>query len=159
LRLLADAMLGKHARWLRMIGQDVTYSVGYTDNELLDLAKKENRMLLTRDFELHKQAICKGLEAYYVEGKTEIERLAAFAKRYQISLEVDMDKSHCPICNTKLESASKEDLKNKLEPNTYQYYEQFWRCPNCGQVYWQGAHWKQIQQTLLEIKQKLAIKT
>ena len=64
-----------------------------------------------------------------------------------VALEIDMDKSHCPLCNTKLEPAPKEQLKDKLEPNTYHYYDRFWRCPNCGQIYWQGAHWKQITNT------------
>jgi uncharacterized protein len=151
-RFLADAMLGKLARWLRMLGQDVTYSVSFSDDELLDLAKKENRALLTRDFELYKRVICRGFDAFYVEGKTEAERLAAIAKRYGIPLEADMDKSNCPICNTKLKVADKEALKDELKPNTYMHYEQFWRCPNCGQTYWQGAHWKQIRQTLMQAR-------
>jgi uncharacterized protein with PIN domain len=151
---LADGMLGKLARWLRMLGQDVIYSTQLGDNELLDLAKAERRALLTRDFELYKRAVGRGLEAFYVEGKTESARLAEVAKRYGLPLEVDMGKSHCPLCNTKLQSAPKEQLKNELEENTYRYYNEFWRCPNCGQIYWQGAHWKQIINTLTQAKQK-----
>jgi uncharacterized protein with PIN domain len=156
LKFLADGMLGKLARWLRMLGQDVIYSTQLSDNELLDLAKAESRVLLTKDFELYKRAISRGLDAFYVEGKTEAERLAEVAKRYGVELVVDMDKSHCPICNTKLQAAPKEQLKDELEPNTYTYYEKFWKCPNCGQVYWQGAHWKQITKTITLAQQKSA---
>jgi uncharacterized protein len=145
---LADGMLGKLARWLRMLGQDVTYSVKLSDNELLMLAKSEQRALLTRDFELYKRAVCRGLDAYYVEGKTESERLAEISKRYGIKLAIDMDQAHCPVCNHKLQATTKEQLKEELQPGTYANYDKFWKCPNCGQVYWQGAHWKQIQQTL-----------
>ncbi len=150
-------MLGKLARWLRMLGQDVIYSTQLSDNELLDLAKVEIRVLLTKDFELYKRAVGRGLEAFYVEGKTESARLAEVTKRYGLTLTVDMDKSHCPICNTKLQTVPKEQLKDKLEPNTYTYYDKFWRCPNCGQVYWQGAHWKQITKTLTQAQQKSSI--
>jgi len=154
LKFLADAMLGKLARWLRMLGHDVVYSVDFDDAELLELAKTEERVLLTRDLELYKRAIIKGLDAYYVEGKTGPEWLAEVAKRYSLQLEIDMDKSHCPICNTKLVAAPKEQLKNELEKNTYTYYDKFWKCPNCGQIYWQGAHWKQITATLSQVQQK-----
>ena len=155
MKFLADGMLGKLARWLRMLGQDVVYSVQFSDNELLDLAKAEARVLLTKDFELYKRAISRGLDSLYVEGKTESARLAEVAKRYRLTLEVDMDKSHCPICNTKLQTASKEQLKEELEKNTYTYYDKFWKCPNCGQIYWLGAHWKQINNTLIHAQAKL----
>jgi uncharacterized protein len=155
-KFLADGMLGGLARWLRMLGQDVTYSTKLCDNELLELTKAEGRSLLTRDLELYRRAIARGLEAFYVEGKTESSRIAEVAKRYGLPLEIDMDKMHCPICNTPIKPADKEEFKDKLEPNTYRYYERFWQCSNCGQIYWQGSHWKQITATLTEAQQKLA---
>ena len=155
MRFLLDGMLGKLARWLRMLGHDVLYSVQFDDSELLELAKKEERVLLTKDFELYKRAIGRGLDAYYVEGKTEAERLAEVAKRYGLQLTMDMDKSHCPICNTKLQATPKEQLEEELEESTFKFYDKFWRCPNCSQVYWQGAHWKQITQTLTEAQTKI----
>ena len=157
MKFLADSMLGSLARWLRMLGHDVVYSVEFEDAELLELAKREERVLLTRDLELYKRAIAKGLDAYYVEGETEPDRLAEVAKRYSIALEIYMDKSHCPICNTKLAAAPKEHLQDELEKNTYTHYDKFWKCPGCEQIYWQGAHWKQIQQTLTQAQQKICL--
>jgi uncharacterized protein with PIN domain len=148
-------MLGKLTRWLRMMGHDVAYSTQLCDNELLAISKAEERVLLTRDLELYRRAISRGLDAFYVAGKTESERLAEVAKRYGIALDIDMDKSHCPLCNTPIKSADKEQLKTQLEPNTYRYYNSFWQCPNCHQIYWQGSHWKQISNTLTWAKQKL----
>ncbi len=154
MKFLADAMLGKLTRWLRMLGKDVIYSIQLSDNELLGLAKAECIVLLTKDFELYKRAISRGIDSVYVEGKRESDQLAEVAQRYHVDLEVDMNKSRCPLCNTKLEAAPKEQLKDELQPNTYRYYDRFWRCPNCGQVYWQGAHWKQITNTLTQAQQK-----
>lgn len=154
MKFLADGMLGKLARWLRMLGHDVLYYSQLSDIELIELAKAENRALLTRDLELYRRAISRGLDAFYVEGKTESNRLAEITKRYGLSLIIEMDKSHCTICNTTIKSAQKEELKGQLEPNTCRYYERFWQCPNCGQIYWQGAHWKQITATLTEAQQK-----
>jgi uncharacterized protein with PIN domain len=148
-------MLGKLARWLRMLGQDVTYSVQLNDNGILDLAKKENRVLLTKDLELFRRAFATGLDAFFVEGKSESERLSEVAERYGLTLGIDMEKSNCPVCNTKLEATPKEQLSGELQRNTFTYYEKFWKCSNCGQIYWQGAHWKQISNTLNEAQTKL----
>jgi uncharacterized protein with PIN domain len=153
-KFLADAMLGKFARWLRMLGNDVTYSVQFGDNELLELAKDEGRVLLTKDLELYKRSITSGLDAFYIEGKTEYSRLAEVSKRYGLTLEIDMDKSHCPVCNSPLKAVPKEQIKDQLESNTYTYYDKFWRCSSCGQIYWQGAHWKQITSTLTQAQIK-----
>jgi uncharacterized protein with PIN domain len=155
LKFLADGMLGKLARWLRILGNDVIYSVESDDSELLELAKKDERVLLTKDLELYKRAISRGLDYYYVDGKTELDRIAEVAKRYSLPLVIDMDKSHCPICNTKLAVASKEQLQSELEKNTFTYYSKFWKCSNCGQIYWQGAHWTQINNTLNQARAKL----
>ena len=78
-------MLGKLARWLRMLGNDVTYDSSLTTLKMLELAKSEERVLLTKDLELYQRAIGKGMDAYFVEGKSEAERLAELAKRYGIT--------------------------------------------------------------------------
>ncbi len=156
MKFLADGMLGKLTRWLRMLGQDVIYSTQLSDNQLLVFAKAEDRALLTRDFELYKHATSRCLEAFYVDADTEPDRLAQVSKRFGLQLNIDMDKSRCPVCNTKLQATDKESIRGQLEPNTYRYYDRFWRCPNCGQVYWQGAHWKQITNTLTHANQKMS---
>jgi len=155
LKFLADSMLGKLARWLRMLGQDVTYNVQLDDNELLVLAKKETLVLLTKDLELYRRAAAAGIDALFVEGKSEPEWLAEVAWRYGLTLAVYMEKAYCPVCNTKLKATPKEQLLGELQKNTFTYYEKFWKCPNCGQIYWQGAHWKQISNTLSEAQTKL----
>jgi uncharacterized protein with PIN domain len=152
---LADGMFGKLARWLRMLGHDVIYSVEFDDPELLELAKRQKRVLLTKDLELYKRTIGKGMDAYYVEGKTEPEQLAEIAKRYGLLLMVDMDKSHCPLCNTPLKLTPKEQLQAGLKKNTFTYYDKFWKCTNCSQIYWQGAHWTQINNKLKQAQIKL----
>jgi uncharacterized protein with PIN domain len=38
--------------------------------------------------------------------------------------------------------------------NTLLHYGEFWLCPNCGSVYWQGAHWTKIKQTLQKAKEQ-----
>jgi len=138
-----------------MMGHDVEYSNSLDDSELLTIAKKEQRILLTRDFELYQRAVSKEVDAFYVEGQTEEQRLAELAKRFGISLEIDMTTSRCPKCNTQVKPVSKEEVASRVEKNTFEHYTEFWECPKCGQVYWQGAHWTRIRETLKTSAQNL----
>ncbi len=148
-------MLGKLTRWLRMLGQDVTYTGSMDDKELIQKSKNENRTLLTQDQELYKQALRKSAEAFLVQGKTEAEKLATLAERFKIQLKIDASKSRCPKCNTRIEAVSKNEVMNKIPEKTMAHYEEFWECPTCDQVYWQGAHWKKIQETLTEAEKHI----
>jgi hypothetical protein len=148
-------MLGKLTRWLRMLGQDVEYSNNADDAELLAKAKDEGRILLTRDFELYQRAVGKGLDAFYLEGATGDEKLAEVAERYRIPLEIDMSSSRCPKCNSPVKLISKREAEKTVEKNTLEHYMDFWKCSNCGQVYWQGAHWTKIRKSLGASKELL----
>jgi uncharacterized protein with PIN domain len=49
----------------------------------------------------------------------------------------------------------KENIADKVEKRTLSHYEDFWKCPKCGQIYWQGAHWTRIRKTLEAAKENL----
>jgi uncharacterized protein with PIN domain len=154
-KFIADGMLGKLTRWLRMLGHNVKYSNKLDDAQLMVIAKKERRILLTRDLELYQQATAKDVNAFYLEGTTEAERLAQLAKRYKIPLNIDLKISRCPKCNARVKPIPKESVEDKVEETTFKFYDEFWQCPKCGQVYWQGAHWTRIRKTLEEAKEIL----
>ena len=148
MKFIADGMLGKLTRWLRMLGQDVTYSNKLADSVLIMTANKERRVLLTKDLKLHKCAIAKGIDAFYVEGRTEAEKLAELAKRFDFPLIIDLKRSRCPRCNGRIRLTPKEKLADIVEKNTFIYYNEFWKCQKCSRIYWQGAHWDGINATL-----------
>ncbi|UCE29853.1 MAG: Mut7-C RNAse domain-containing protein [Candidatus Bathyarchaeota archaeon] len=146
-------MLGKLTRWLRMLGQNVEYSESLDDKELIKIAEEQHRTLLTRDLTLYQKATTLGLSAFLVDGSTETEKLANVAKRFNLSLEVDVTISRCPKCNTQIKPISKAEAVNKIPEKTSMHYKEFWMCPQCEKVYWHGAHWKQIEKTLKSAKQ------
>ncbi len=152
LKFVADGMLGKLTRWLRMLGHDVKYANDLEDKTLLKIAKTEKRILLTRDVELFKQATSQQADAFLVPGKNEAERLAVLSRRFGLSLELDPFASRCPKCNSKIRPVSKEQISEKIPSSTKMVYNDFWQCLKCGAVYWQGAHWKRIVETLDEAK-------
>jgi hypothetical protein len=125
------------------------------DAKLIETAKKERRILLTRDLELYQQATAKGIVTMYVEGKDEAERLALLAKRFKIKLDIDMKTSRCPKCNTRVKPKPKDKVADRVEENTFSHYAEFWECPKCEQIYWQGAHWTRIRKTLEQANENL----
>ncbi len=157
MKFVADGMLGRLTRWLRLLGHDVEYSNTMDDKQLIAITKKKKGVLLTRDFELYHQATTKGLETFYVEGETEAEKLAELAKRFGVKLNVDMTTSRCPKCNTTVKPILKCKIEGKVKKSTFTYYNEFWTCPKCQQIYWQGTHWTKIRKTLEKANEILAI--
>ncbi len=155
MKFVADGMLGKLSRWLRILGYDVKYSNDLDDCQLVTVSKKEKRVLLTRDLELYKQATAKGIDTFYLEGRTGEEELAELAKRFGINLDIDITTSRCPKCNTRVRSIPKEHATDKVQKSTFAYYNEFWECPKCRQIYWQGAHWTRIRRTLEKTREYL----
>ena len=102
MKFIADGMLGKLTRWLRMLGYNVKYSTKLDDAQLMKIAKQERRTLLTKDLQLYQRAIAKGVVALYMEGSSEPERLTELAKRFAVKLDIDMATSRCPKCNTRV---------------------------------------------------------
>ncbi len=148
MKFIADGMLGKITRWLRMLGHDVKYSNEYDDARLTRVANRESRVLLTRDSCLYQKAIANEIDAFCLSGETEEEKLAELAGRFKIILHVDMTKSRCPKCNAKVKKIDKEEVSGRVEEGTLIHYNKFWECPKCRQIYWQGAHWERIRKTL-----------
>lgn len=148
LKFVADGMLGKLSRWLRMLGYDVKYSTRFTDKELTEIAKAEGRILLTRDQELFQRATSQNITAALVEGSSEPKNLAKLATLLHLRLNIDVSVSRCPRCNERIVPALKEEVLDKVPEGTLKHYSEFWKCPNCEHIYWRGSHWKRIRETL-----------
>lgn len=145
---VADAMLGKLARWLRILGYDVVYKRGMEDWQVLSIAEKEKRTIITRDLGLHRRAINRGIRSIYVEGQDVAELLAQVALVAGISLSVDFDRTRCPVCNGELRKVAKKEVEGKVPEGVYELYNDFWVCRKCGRIYWVGSHWKTIEEEL-----------
>lgn len=158
IKFVADGMLGSVTRWLRILGYDVKYSDNYTDNELLEITEKENRILLTKDSELFQRAKKHNLKILFIKGKNILEKIVEVADRYHIRLEIDPSISRCPTCGSQIRQIKKSELYGKIPEGTYKHYSRFWNCVNCNKVYWRGSHWKKINKCLEKAKKLLTKK-
>jgi uncharacterized protein with PIN domain len=135
LRLLADGMLGKLARWLRLLGYDTAYENDAADNELARRARAEGRILLTRDRELSAR---RGLRALLIQSETLEEQVREVQEA--LGPPPNSPLSRCPVCNTDLEPVSPSELVGRLPPYVLRTQHRFRRCSGCGRVYWPGTH-------------------
>ncbi len=67
--------------------------------------------------------------------------------------------TRCLRCNARLQNAAKADVIEELEPLTKIYYEQFRRCPGCGQIYWSGSHFEKLEKRIEKIIARLVEKS
>jgi uncharacterized protein with PIN domain len=136
-RFIADAMLGKLARWMRTLGCDVEYFNDIGDAELVKKAVAEERIILTRDTLLLKRRAAKG-RSFFVEGDHVAAQLRQVAERFGLPGRPVL--TRCLRCNRPLERLDKEAAKDRVPPYVFETQEEFSRCPSCGRVYWAGTH-------------------
>ena len=159
MRFLADAMLGKLAEWLRILGYDTLAAEDLSimdDDYLLDIAEDEGRVLLTKDVELYERAKKEGISAVLVEGNDVEHQLAFLVKEGLIELREVPSLERCPKCNGVLKRVSKEEVKGLVPMGVYMSHDEFWVCTNCGQIYWKGSHWKRMKEFVERVKNLLA---
>ena len=138
MNLLCDHMLGTLAKWLRFMGYDTAYPGPLGDTELIDLAKREGRVLLTRDKEL--AARCpRALRVRSDDLEEQIREVAS-----ALGLRLSEPLSRCSLCNTLLVHVSPEDAKGAVPEGVWARHQEFWQCPQCRRMYWQGSHWDKM---------------
>jgi len=150
MKFLVDQMLGTLAKWLRFFGIDTYYATqSIHDDELLHIAKEENRVLVTRDKELILRAKKRDIQVIPVFTRDLDEQLKKVLD--QTTVDSTQILSRCSLCNTKLEFIDKKEIKDKVPEKVYQTNETFWICPECKKVYWRGSHYDKILQKIKDL--------
>ncbi len=142
---VADAHLGGLARMLRMLGINTLYENAISDSEIIELAMRERRIVLTRDRELLKiRDVARGCFIHALKPEVQLREVAA---RY--GLERHMQPfTLCLHCNFRLEAVEKSAVKGHIPERITERYAEFMRCPGCGGIYWQGSHWARMREML-----------
>lgn len=142
-RFVADAMLGKLARWLRILGYDTLYDAAWDDLELARISRAEGRILLTRDVPLSQR---RGIQTLLIESEHPRQQLRQVF--HCLDLNDALAYSRCPICNDALVSVPPGALRDRLPKFVLAQHGSFRECPQCGRVYWPGTHWEGMQAVL-----------
>lgn len=148
-KFIVDAMLGTLAKWLRMIGYDTLYSKSYNDAQILGIAARTGRIIITSDKGLYRRAEKLKLRAVLLPEVDVVRNLAKLASEGLIELRADPSMSRCPLCNGPLkEVTDKNIIRGRVPPGALARYAKFYVCVKCGHVYWEGGHWNNIRKMI-----------
>ena len=144
-RFVADAMVGKLARWLRVIGLDVLYDSSLDDHRLVAIARREGRVLLTRDVPL--AARTNGPERLLIESDDFRQQLIQVVGAYRLDPWKGLF-TRCIDCNTPLEPALREEARSQVPPYIFSSKARFKRCERCGKILWEGTHRNHMREVI-----------
>ncbi len=146
-RFLCDAMLGRLARWLRLLGYDTRYA-DLPDDALVALARAEGRVLLTRDTRLVRRADV-GPHGFIRHDRVP-EQLRQVTADFRLG--PARAGTRCLRCNVVLEALPRAAAAGRVPPYVWRTQQQFTRCPACARIYWPGTHWDHMTQQLAGLR-------
>ena len=142
---IADVMVGKLARWLRVLGIDVIYSNKLQDDEIMKIAAAESRIILTRDVAFASRC-SKTYPLVFIkhnDWQSQLRQVvnACGLKDFKLL-------SRCIECNSSLDVIDKECAAERVPLYVYQTQDRFSLCRTCGHIYWRGTHVNSILQQI-----------
>lgn len=142
---IADRMLGKLARYLRLMGYDASYPPPIPDAHLIALAQAEGRVLLTRDRAISMREGPRSGNPQVVEiwASEVIEQLAQLVDEGWVTRILE---PRCSACNTHLEGMAEWEARHLLPFFTLATQSNFLYCSSCNIVLWEGSHWERFRE-------------
>jgi uncharacterized protein with PIN domain len=140
-RFVADAHLGKLARYLRLLGFDCLFFNDAGDDRLTKISVAQRRILLTRDRALlMRRELSHGCFLHALNPEKQVS---------EILCRLDLFRSmrpftRCMECNGPLLSADKSAVLTLIPERVAKHYTEFWHCGNCEKIYWKGSHYRQL---------------
>ncbi|MFO8102178.1 MAG: Mut7-C RNAse domain-containing protein [Dehalococcoidia bacterium] len=150
---VADVNVGRLARRLRMLGYDTLFINGADDDELIRIALREGRILLTRDTGITtRRVVTTGkIKALLVESDDVTDQLWQVVKALNLGPESEPF-SICIECNVPLIPKEKDEVRDLVPPHVFKTHSQFVQCPQCKRVFWRGTHWEKMMREMEALK-------
>ena len=143
---LADVMLGRLARWLRVLGYDTIYSRKTIDSILMVKAYREDRIILTRDAKLFKRISPERALFIHFDGFR--DQVSEVVDALKMAFDPKIFLSRCLECNLPLVPLPKDEVQTKVPPYVFQTIKAFRTCPQCGRVFWSGTHIEEMRKLI-----------
>lgn len=152
IRFTLDVHLGKLAAYLRMVGFDSHYSNSASQDQLVNDAATESRILLTFNQKLlMKKNVSYG---YMVRSRDPNLQLVEVLTHFKL---VDRLRPFeiCMVCNGIVRPVPKEEVLSNLPKSVRESLAEFHKCPDCGRIYWKGTHYQHMNDFIQKIKGKI----
>lgn len=145
-RFFADSMLGKLAKWLRILGCDTAFDPTIPDEEIADRALREGRVILTRDTLLIRRRSVRE-NHFFVRGDSCRDQLRQVVARFAIDPAAGLF-TRCVRCNEPLKKIGRQNAAGKVPPYVFETQESFRACARCGRIYWKATHREKMEKHL-----------
>jgi uncharacterized protein with PIN domain len=147
-RFLADCCVGGVAKWLRILGYDTKYLHDANDSELIEIARKENRILLTRDREFLKRKCVMEANPVVLLLKSEdtLDQLVQVISHFDLNTKRGL--TRCVVCNGLLSKVTVEQAAPYVPAFVAKTHTEFYTCLNCNKFYWRGSHLERMSKRL-----------
>ena len=153
-RFLADAQLGRLARYLRLLGFDTRYENAIDDRELVRHARDEHRIILSRDLGLMmRREVTHGC---HIRTDDPIAQLVQVIRRCDLT-HMTAPFTRCMECNGGIDSIDKAQVAAELPARTSAAFDAFWRCRDCRRIYWKGSHYQRLEQFVSAVLQQAGV--
>ena len=151
-----DAMLGNITKKLRLLGYDSQYFSDIDDEKLIDIARNEKRIVISKDEELIKKTKKLGIKSIHITKNKEIEQFLEIITSVNLKrIQINGNSARCPKCNSLTESIDKNSIKEKIPQGVFNSNDSFWKCKCCNQLYWEGTHIKNLQEFVGKVNEGL----
>lgn len=144
-RFAADAMLGRLARWLRVLGYDTWYDSTVADPVLVARANDEDRVLLTRDRHLLREL--RPARALEVRQDDPLRQLQDVVQALALAPPRELF-TRCLLCNALLVELTPAQALPLLPAEIEEVPQPVRRCPDCGRLFWEGSHVRRMRAAL-----------
>ena len=153
-RFLVDENSARLAAFLRLLGFDATANPAWHDAELADRSARERRILLTRDIGLLKRSVV--VHGYFLRSDMTREQLLEVIERYGLWPK-RAPFTRCLNCNGALAAVAKESARSLVPDETFAIFEEFFRCEDCGKIYWKGSHYERMESWMKELEDRFSV--
>ncbi len=146
-RFLCDAMVGRLARYLRLLGVDAGFARKAEDDWLLGEAQRTGAVLVTRDRPLLQR--CRRGRVHGFDPGSDDPRIQLQAFWRAFGPLPAGSPPRCVACNAPVLEVAREEARGRVPPYTFLTHRRFAACPCCGKLTWEGSHLERFRRDII----------
>jgi len=147
-KFIADINIGDIVKYMRVLGLDLYYDPLLSTREIIEISKRENRVILTKSRKLLKfKDVSHGI---FIRPGTTTEQIRRIIEFLDIKDKIKPF-SRCLRCNTLLNIVLKEKIIDRIPPKTKEFCNEYVQCRSCNKIYWKGTHFINMEKVVRQI--------
>jgi uncharacterized protein with PIN domain/sulfur carrier protein ThiS len=147
-KFIADINLGDIVKYMRVLGLDLYYDPLLSTREIIEISKRENRVILTKSRKLLKfKDVSHGI---FIRPGTTTEQIRRIIDHLDIKDNIKPF-SRCLRCNALLNIVLKEKILDRIPPKTKEFCDEYVQCQSCDKIYWKGTHFINMKKVVRQI--------